>query len=210
MGLRRSLIAPMVLLVAIAGAPVAASAQTSPVQTASRPYPPPGHMMIFSDREADRLEFHRKHAVRDGKTLDAIALTWQLGARIDEVWGAHQTIQWEIYMGVVELWRGIAEHDKAIAVLERMNDELGRFHWFDNYERAGVRLTQAYVFVDDARPGDAERAFRQYLALYAASEQPAGPVTAEVYRDFAAVLQANGKEREANEMRRLAASADRG
>lgn len=197
-------VAVLLVLAALAMSHAPAPAQTQP---AARDYPPPGHMMIFSDRQADRLEFYRKHAVRSGETLEAISLTWQLGERISEVWGGHQTILWEIYMDVADLWHGAEEYDKAIAVLERMDTELGPLHWFDNYERAGVRLAQAYIFVDSARFNDAEQAFRRYFHLYAASEQPAGPVTAEVYRDFAAVLQTNGKIREANKIRGRAEAA---
>ncbi|MBS28301.1 MAG: hypothetical protein CL566_05155 [Alphaproteobacteria bacterium] len=105
-------------------------------------------------------------------------------------------------MDVAEFWRGAGEYDRAIAVLDRMETELGPFHWFDNYERAGVQLAQAYIFVDGPRFIEAEDAFRRYLELYADSEQPAGPVTAEIYRNFAAVLQTNGKTDEAGEIRR--------
>ena len=172
-------------------------------------YPPPGHMMIFADRMADRLEYERKQAAGNGQTAVAVDLTWQLGARIRDVWGAHQTILWIVYMDVVDLWRGAAEYDRALTALERMERDLSPHNWFDNYERSSIRLAQAYLHLDGADPARAEQSFRDYLEIYGASDRPDGPVSAQTYRDFADVLRTNGKPAEADAAHRRAARADR-
>lgn len=173
-------------------------------------YPPPGHMMIFADRTADRLEYFRTRAAREGRIAEAVDLTWQLRARISDVWGAHQTILWTVYMDVVDLWRGAREFDRALAALDRLEHDLAAFHWFDDYERARIRLAQAYLHIDDAHPALAERSFRAYLDFYDSSGRPDGPVAAKTYRDFADVLRAIGKPAEAESLRRRAAKAESG
>jgi tetratricopeptide (TPR) repeat protein len=184
--------AVLVALLALAGtAGPAAGPATADTQTAERA--PVKRLRIFTDRTADRLEYERVLARSEGRTADAVDLTLRLAARIAQVWGAHQTILWSVYMEVVELWRGVGEHDRAIAALERMDADLAPQFWFDNYERATIRLTQARIFAQGARYADAERAFQAYFRLYADSDQPEGATHPSVYLAFSEVLARNGK-----------------
>jgi hypothetical protein len=126
---------------AILGALPPAHAQDRPASPAQaqpetgdprRVYPPPRHLRVFTDRAADQLEFERKLARTDGRTADAVDLTWRLGIRIAQVWGGHQTILWTIYMDVVDLWRGAGEHGKARDALARMGMDFADLTWFDD------------------------------------------------------------------------------
>lgn len=180
-------------------------AQTRPeAADPNRVYPPPRHLRVFSDRTADRLEFERKLARRDGRTADAVELTWRLGARIAEVWGSHQTILWPLYMDVVDLWRGAGEHDKAHAALARMDTEFAGLAWFDDYERAALAFVAADLYARDAKTQLAERAFRRAFALAATADAGNALVAPCFHSRFADVLDRNGKADEAAQERALA------
>ena len=177
-------------------------------QTNEPERPPTGHLAIFGDPEADLLEHLSKVARREGRIEEAVALTWQLNARIEEVLGGHQTIQWNFYTSVVEMWLDTDAPEKAVGVLDRMITDLGPKWWFDDFERGAVSLMQGFVHVRAAEFIRAETSYREGFA-YVADLGSSGDLGLNcAHRRFADVLEKNGNPREALEHRQIAGTTD--